>query len=136
MSYTHLTPNERYVISHLNVAEFSLREIARRLNRHHSTISREIKRNGGYACYRASSAEEATWRRGLRPKACKLAGRPYLVQEITEKWGETDRQLVDYKVFSTEEADAVARTKINEYARTFIRADVELEGMYLQRDLQ
>jgi transposase, IS30 family len=46
MSYTHLTPRERYVISHLKVAKFSLREIARRLGRHHTTISREIKRNG------------------------------------------------------------------------------------------
>ena len=46
MSYTHLTPQERYVISHLNAAKYSLREIARRLGRHHTTISREIKRNG------------------------------------------------------------------------------------------
>lgn len=46
MSYTHLTPRERYVISHLNVAKFSVREIARRLGRHHTTISRELKRNG------------------------------------------------------------------------------------------
>lgn len=46
MSYTHLTPQERYVISHLKVARYSLREIARRLGRHHTTISREIKRNG------------------------------------------------------------------------------------------
>ena len=46
MSYTHLTPQDRYVISHLKVAGYSIREIARRLNRHHSTISREIKRNG------------------------------------------------------------------------------------------
>lgn len=44
MSYTHLTEQERYVISHLNVAEFSLREIARRINRHHTTVSRELKR--------------------------------------------------------------------------------------------
>ena len=36
---------ERYVISHLRSA-FSLLEIARRLGRHHSTISREIRRNG------------------------------------------------------------------------------------------
>lgn len=43
MSYTHLTENERYVISHLR-SMFSIREIARRLNRHHSTISRELKR--------------------------------------------------------------------------------------------
>lgn len=46
MSYGHLTPQERYVISHLKSAKLSLREIARRLGRHHSTISREIRRNG------------------------------------------------------------------------------------------
>ena len=46
MSYSHLTPKERYVISHLKAARFSLREIARRLGRSHSTISREIRRNG------------------------------------------------------------------------------------------
>jgi IS30 family transposase len=44
MSYTHLTKQERYVISHLNVAKFSFREIARRINRHHTTVSRELKR--------------------------------------------------------------------------------------------
>ena len=32
MSYTHLTEQERYVISHLKVAKFSLREIARKIN--------------------------------------------------------------------------------------------------------
>lgn len=46
MPYHHLTENERYVISHLKVAGFSLREIGRRLGRHHATISREIIRNG------------------------------------------------------------------------------------------
>jgi len=46
MSYQHLTPQERYVISHLKVAKYSIREVARRLGRHHKTISREIKRNG------------------------------------------------------------------------------------------
>lgn len=44
MSYTHLTARDRYVISHLN-GQMSYREIARRLGRHHTTISREIKRN-------------------------------------------------------------------------------------------
>nr|WP_320115791.1 IS30 family transposase [uncultured Desulfuromonas sp.] len=43
MSYTHLSEHERYVISHLQYS-FSIREIARRLGRNHSTISREIKR--------------------------------------------------------------------------------------------
>jgi transposase, IS30 family len=46
MPYTHLTEKDRYVISHLKIADFSLREIGRRLGRDHSTISREIKRNG------------------------------------------------------------------------------------------
>lgn len=45
MSYKHLSENERYVIGHLAIADFSIREIARKLNRHHSTISRELRRN-------------------------------------------------------------------------------------------
>ena len=46
MSYVQLTSEERYVIYHLKLFKLTLREIARRLGRHHSTISREIKRNG------------------------------------------------------------------------------------------
>lgn len=46
MSYVQLTSEERYVIYHLRLFKLSLREIARRLGRHHTTISREIKRNG------------------------------------------------------------------------------------------
>lgn len=46
MSYVQLTSEERYVIYHLKLFKLSLREIARRLNRHHTTISREIQRNG------------------------------------------------------------------------------------------
>jgi len=46
MSYEQLTLEERFVIYHLRLVRLSVREIARRLNRHHSTISRELKRNG------------------------------------------------------------------------------------------
>lgn len=46
MSYEQLTSEERYVIYHLKLCKFSLREIGRRLGRHHTTISRELKRNG------------------------------------------------------------------------------------------
>ncbi len=46
MPYVQLTPEERYVIYHLKLFKLSLREIARRLGRHHTTISREIQRNG------------------------------------------------------------------------------------------
>ena len=46
MPYVQLTSEERYVIYHLKLFKLSLREIARRLGRHHSTISRELSRNG------------------------------------------------------------------------------------------
>lgn len=46
MSYSHLGLEERYVISHLVSYGLSYREIGRRLGRSHSTIMREIKRNG------------------------------------------------------------------------------------------
>jgi IS30 family transposase len=45
MSYCHLSSEERYVISYLVLSDLSLREIGCRIGRHHSTISREIKRN-------------------------------------------------------------------------------------------
>ena len=45
MSYTHITEKERYVISHMKIAGFSLRAIGRRLGRDHTSIMREINRN-------------------------------------------------------------------------------------------
>jgi IS30 family transposase len=45
MSYSHITEKERYVICHLKMAGFSLREIGRRLGRDHTSIMREINRN-------------------------------------------------------------------------------------------
>lgn len=45
MSYSHIIEKEQFVISHLKIARISLREIGRHLGRHHTSISREIKRN-------------------------------------------------------------------------------------------
>ncbi len=45
MSYTHIIEKERYVISHMHMAGFSLRAIGRHLGRHHTSIMREINRN-------------------------------------------------------------------------------------------
>jgi len=80
-----LTLTEREVISRGLTMQLSMRTMASQLGRSASTVSREIKRNGGYVTYRASVAEEAAWRRALRPKACMLTGRPYLVREVTRK---------------------------------------------------
>ena len=52
MPYEHINSHERYVIYHLLLWGLSYREIGRRLDRHHTTICREAKRNGRlFACY-------------------------------------------------------------------------------------
>ena len=42
MPYHHFATEERYKIAHIAIAGFSLREIGRRIGRHHTGISREI----------------------------------------------------------------------------------------------
>ncbi len=51
----------------------SIRRIACDLGRSPSTVSREIRRNGGSRNYRASRADRRAWDRALRPKPCRLA---------------------------------------------------------------
>jgi len=80
-----LTLAEREVISRGLASQLSMRTIATQLGRSPSTVSREIHRNGGYASYRASLAEEAAWQRALRPKDCKLADKPRLARIIAVK---------------------------------------------------
>src|SRR5512133_1668035 len=63
-----LTLAEREEISRGIAGARSMRSMARLLGHAPSTISREIKRNGGYNRYRAAVADENAWRRGRRPK--------------------------------------------------------------------
>jgi len=67
-----LSAAERDEIAVAVAAGDSLRSIAARLGRAPSTISREVRRNGGTA-YRAVAAQAATERRARRPKPAKLA---------------------------------------------------------------
>lgn len=80
-----LTLVEREEISRAVAIGLSIREIATRLGRAPSTISREINRNGSRRSYRASQAEQAAWERARRPKHCKLAQSPKLAQLVVEK---------------------------------------------------
>ncbi len=80
-----LTLEEREAISRGLACQHSIRMIAAQLGRAPSTVSREIRRNGGYSEYRASKADAAAWQRAQRPKACKLSSRPRLVQVISSK---------------------------------------------------
>ena len=77
-----LTLAEREEISRSLVTRCSIRSIARSLGRATSTVSREIRRNGGAGRYRAVAADKRAWVRALRPKACKLARYPRLRQVV------------------------------------------------------
>ena len=76
---------EREEISRGVMAGLSARSIARSLRRSPSTVSREIRRNGGRCSYRASAAERGAWDRALRPKRCKLARNRTLAHLVAGK---------------------------------------------------
>jgi len=80
-----LTLAEREEISRAVVAGHSIRAIAEQLGRAPSTVSREIKRNGGRECYRASQADQSAWDRGRRPKAGKLVENRLLARIVAGK---------------------------------------------------
>jgi len=80
-----LTLAEREGISRALAEPQSIRSIAARLGRAPSTVSREIKRNGGAEDYRAAQADEAAWDRALRPKRCALAANRSLAKLVTDK---------------------------------------------------
>jgi IS30 family transposase len=80
-----LTLAEREEISRGIAKGCSIRSIAASLSRAPSTISREIKRNGGQHSYRASQADRAAWDRAHRPKTCKLVENRALAQIVARK---------------------------------------------------
>jgi len=80
-----LTLAEREEISRGIAAGHSMRSIARGLSRAASTVSREIRRNGGGDAYRATEAEERAWGRARRPRRCRFACCPRLRRLVEEK---------------------------------------------------
>ena len=76
---------EREEISRGVVAGQSARAIARLLGRAASTVSREVRRNGGRRGYRANAADQAAWDRAHRPKRCKLADNRVLARIVAKK---------------------------------------------------
>ena len=80
-----LTTTEREEISRGLVRGESLRAMGARLRRAPSTISRELRRNGGRRWYRAMRADQSAWHRGRRPKGCRLATQPRLRRLVAAK---------------------------------------------------
>jgi transposase, IS30 family len=73
---------EREEVSRGLRAGESVRGIARRLGRAPSTVSREIRRNGGRVEYRAWNAQAAARVRERRPRPTRLARSPRLRAEV------------------------------------------------------
>lgn len=80
-----LTLAEREEISRGLSAQVTLRQIAGRIGRAPSSVSREIARHGGAQRYRASAADTQAWDRARRPKRCKLAQNSTLAQLVAHK---------------------------------------------------
>ena len=63
-----LTLSDREEISRGIVTQCSIRSMVRVLGRSTSTVSREVRRSGGYDRYRAAAADVEAWVRARRPK--------------------------------------------------------------------
>jgi IS30 family transposase len=80
----YLDREERYEIARLRESGLPVRQVAARLGRSPSTVSRELRRNAAPRTgdYQPERAERLAWERQRRPKASKLARDPVLRAEV------------------------------------------------------
>lgn len=125
-----LSIDEREEISRGVAAGVSLRSVARSLGRAPSTISRELRRNGGHGWYRAAAADSQAWDRALRPKLCKLARHEELRQlvaaRLSENW--SPEQIAGWlrSTYPDDKAHQVSHETI--YRSLFVQARSPEEG--------
>src|SRR2546427_714914 len=81
-SRRELTMGEREELSRGLAVGKSCRAMAANMGRAPSSVSREVRRNGGRECYRAAQADEAAVQRRRRPKLSKLALSAQLRAEV------------------------------------------------------
>ncbi len=129
-----LTLAEREEISRSVATGQSIRSVAARLGRAPSTISREITRNGGQKCYRASQADQAAWDRAHRPKTCRLVQNRTLAHIVAGKlrllW--SPEQIAGWlrRTYPYDENNQVSHETI--YRSLFIQARGALKKELLQ----
>ena len=83
MNYTHLTQDERYQIAVLRKAGHLQGDIAKLLDRHTSTIGREVRRNAGLRGYRPKQAHALCVERAV---ACQNGPRiPQSTWEVVDE---------------------------------------------------
>lgn len=105
-------------------AGVSLRFVARSLGRAPSTISRELRRNGGHRRYRAAAADKRAWKQALRPKTCKLARHEELRQLVAarlyENW--SPEQIAGWLKHTYPDGEAYQVSHETIYRSLFVQA--------------
>lgn len=133
----HLSLLEREEVSRGIAAGLSAREIASSVGRSPSTVSREIRRNGGRSTYRAAAAELAAIERGRRPKPTRLASDPALLAVVRAKleldWSPEQIAVWLRRQYPTEKAMRVSHETI--YRSIYVTSRSEL-GSHAARHLR
>ncbi len=115
-SRRHLTAVEREEISRGLARGDSLRAIAGFLQRSHSTVSREVARNGGRQQYRAQQADASAWLRARRPKTSKLAAdqvlRSHVQRCLAQDWSPPDQPPASARVSGRPADEGVPRNHL------------------------
>lgn len=91
MSYQHFSSKERHTLMYLLQLRLSYREIGRRLGRHHTTIAREVRRNGRpVACYWDEYADQQAQARCHKARHQRKRSNQrlltYVDQRLQEDW--------------------------------------------------
>ena len=119
-----LGAKEREEISRGVAAGLSMREIARRLGRAASTISRELSRNGGKCHYRAADADARASDRARRPQRCLLARqgrlRAWVAKKLKHEWSPRQIAIGLRQTFPHDDSMRISHETI--YRSLFVQA--------------
>ncbi len=125
---------EREEISRGLVCGHPMRAIAASLGRAPSTVSREIRRNGGRRGYRANQADQAAWDRSCRPKRCKLVENRALARIVARKLRQlwSPQQIAGWLKRTHPDDESYQVSKETIYRSLFIQARGALKKELLQ----
>jgi len=124
MSYTQLTREQRYQIYALKKADHSQTEMAAIIGCHKSTISRELKRNGGQRGYRPKQADELAHSRKLPAHRSRIQSATWAVIEslLLQQWSP---QQISGRL-TLEQQESVSHERIYQHIYTNKRAGGQL----------